>query len=88
MKNARVRNEIPPKGNEKCAGQGMKNIESRNEKSPKGNEKWAGKGMKMWRGGMKNARVRNEIPPREMKNAGQGRIESRNEKSKGECPKE
>jgi hypothetical protein len=32
MKNARVRNEIPPKGNEKCAGQGMKNIESRNEK--------------------------------------------------------
>jgi hypothetical protein len=31
MKNARVRNEIPPKGNEKCAGQGMKNIESRNE---------------------------------------------------------
>jgi hypothetical protein len=32
MKNARVRNEIPPKGNEKCPGQGMKNVEERNEK--------------------------------------------------------
>jgi hypothetical protein len=42
MKNARVRNEISPKGNDKCAGQGMKNIESRNEKPPKGNEKCGG----------------------------------------------
>jgi hypothetical protein len=32
MKNVRVRNEISPKGNEKCPGQGMKNIEERNEK--------------------------------------------------------
>jgi hypothetical protein len=39
MKNARVRNEISPQGNKKCAGQGMKNIESRNEKC-------AGQGMK------------------------------------------
>jgi hypothetical protein len=46
MKNARVRNEIPPKGNEKCTGQGMKNIESRNEIPPKGNEKCAGQGIK------------------------------------------
>jgi hypothetical protein len=43
MKNARVRNEISPQGNKKCAGQGMKNIESRNEKPPKGNEKCRGK---------------------------------------------
>jgi hypothetical protein len=54
MKNARVRNEISPQGNKKCAGQGMKNIESRNEKPPKGNEK---------------CRARNKNPPREMKNA-------------------
>jgi hypothetical protein len=46
LKNARVRNEISPQGNEKCPGQGMKNIESRNEKPPKGNEKFAGQGMK------------------------------------------
>jgi hypothetical protein len=47
----------------------MKNIESRNEK--------------MWRGGMKNVRVRNEISPQgNEKCAGQGmkNIESRNEK--------
>jgi hypothetical protein len=42
MKNARVRNEIPPKGNEKCAGQGMKNVEGSNEKTHKGNEKCPG----------------------------------------------
>jgi hypothetical protein len=43
MKNARVRNEISPKGNEKCAGQGMKNIESRNEKPPRGMKNVQGK---------------------------------------------
>jgi hypothetical protein len=32
MKNIESRNEKPPKGNEKCAGQGMKNVEGRNEK--------------------------------------------------------
>jgi hypothetical protein len=72
MKHARVRNEIPPKGNEKCPGQGMKNIEGRNEK--------------MWRGGMKNVRVRSEISPKgNEKCAGQGmkNVEERNEKCKG-----
>jgi hypothetical protein len=42
MKNARVMNEIPPKGNEKCPGQGMKNVEGSNEKPHKGNEKCPG----------------------------------------------
>jgi hypothetical protein len=31
MKISRVRNEMPPKGNEKTLGQGMKNVEGRNE---------------------------------------------------------
>jgi hypothetical protein len=35
-------NEIPPKGNEKCPGQGMKNVEGSNEKPHKGNEKCPG----------------------------------------------
>jgi hypothetical protein len=39
MKNARVMNKIPPKGNEKCPGQGMKNVQGSNEKPHKGNEK-------------------------------------------------
>jgi hypothetical protein len=32
MKMPRVRNEMPPKGNEKTPGQGMKNVQGRNEK--------------------------------------------------------
>jgi hypothetical protein len=42
MKNARVRNDISPKGNEKCLGQGMKNVKGSNEKPHKGNEKCPG----------------------------------------------
>jgi hypothetical protein len=57
MKNARVMNEIPHKGNEKCSWQGMKNVEGSNEKPHKGNEKCPWKGIKK---GMKKARARNE----------------------------
>jgi hypothetical protein len=42
MKNARVRNDISPKGNEKSPGQGMKNVKGSNEKPHKGNEKCPG----------------------------------------------
>jgi hypothetical protein len=42
MKNARVRNDISPKGNEKFPGQEMKNVEGSNENPHKGNEKCLG----------------------------------------------
>jgi hypothetical protein len=57
MKNARVRNEISPKGNEKCAGQGMKR---RMRKLGQGMKKGMKKARARNEKGMKKARARNE----------------------------